>query len=92
MLILTRFRENEMYSFNQGATYNSGTANTPALIPANGIISSTVAGPSKLTPQAYTIRIISAEGCPIDQTVNITNVCLECEVPYCPPANVEKTK
>ena len=92
MLILTRFRENEMYSFNQGATYNSGTANTPAVIPVNGIVSATIAGPTKLSPQSYTIRIISAEGCPIDQTVNVTNVCLECEIPYCPPANVEKTK
>ncbi|MCP9768917.1 hypothetical protein EGI22_13440 [Lacihabitans sp. LS3-19] len=91
-LILSGFKNGETYSFNPGPNYNASLANSPALIPSNGKIAQTLAGPAKGSPQEYTIRIISAEGCPIDQNVSIENVCQDCDIKVCPPGTVEKTK
>jgi Ig-like domain CHU_C associated len=91
-LILSGFKNGEAYSFNIGSTFNSTLAGPAVTIPSNGRITSTLNGPIKGSPQTYTVRIISAEGCPIDQNVTIENVCQDCEIPVCPPAIVEKTK
>ncbi|MCP9761317.1 immunoglobulin domain-containing protein, partial [Lacihabitans soyangensis] len=90
-LILSGFKNGETYSFNIGSTYNATLANTPAVIPANGRITNSLNGPAKGSPQIYTVRIISADGCPIEKTATIENVCQDCEVLYCPPATVERT-
>jgi hypothetical protein len=91
-LILSGFKNGETYSFNIGSTYNTAVAGPAVTIPSNGRITSTLNGPVKGSPQIYTVRIISADGCPKDQNVTIQNVCQDCEVPVCPPAIVEKTK
>jgi hypothetical protein len=91
-LILSGFKNGEAYSFNIGSTFNSTLAGPAVTIPSNGRITSSLNGPIKGSPQIYTVRIISAEGCPIDQNVTIENVCQDCEIPVCPPAIVEKTK
>ncbi|MCP9755174.1 hypothetical protein EGI26_08415, partial [Lacihabitans sp. CCS-44] len=91
-LILSGFKNGEAYSFNIGSTFNPTLAGPAVTIPSNGRITSSLNGPVKGSPQTYTVRIISAEGCPIDQNVTIQNVCQDCEIPVCPPATVEKTK
>jgi hypothetical protein len=90
-LILSGFKNGETYSFNIGSSYDVGLANSPTVIPTNGRITSTLNGPAKGSPQIYTVRITSADGCPIERTATIENVCQDCEILVCPDATVEKT-
>jgi large repetitive protein len=92
MITLTRSKAGETFTVNSGNTYNGSIASAPILIPSNGIIRSDLAGPAKGVNDFYTIRITSAEGCPIDKVISIANSCSDCEPGYCPPAVINKSK
>ena len=89
-LLLNKFETSDLFSYNIGSNYDSGTASAFNAIPINGEILNSIADPS--TNITYTVRIKNEENCTIDRMVTLTNQCSFCPAGYCEPANIIKTK
>ncbi|RFS14187.1 hypothetical protein D0T08_21850, partial [Emticicia sp. C21] len=91
-LLLNRYRNDDQYSYNIGASYNSAIASAFVTIPSGGLVpASNLPNPTE-SSQAYTVRVKNVDGCTIDRTVLLTKQCEGCPQNYCPPATVTKTK
>jgi hypothetical protein len=92
ILIITGFRDGEQYSFSEGTTYNSATSipAPPQIIPLDGRVYGDIDNPVGPTSY-YTVRIISTDGCPSDQTAEFQRQCEDC-LPFCEPAEITKVK
>ena len=76
-ITLTTFTT-ERYDYTLGSTYTgSATYATATPIPTGGVIVNNLPNPTG-TSQAYTVRIFSVAGCPIDRTVTLTKVTCAC--------------
>ncbi|CAH0998060.1 hypothetical protein EMA8858_04195 [Emticicia aquatica] len=89
-LLLTKFKSSDLFSYNVGSTYNSGTASTFAAIPTNGEVLTSIADPTVNT--TYTVRIKNTQNCTIDRSVTFSNQCSSCPSGYCEPASIVKMK
>lgn len=73
-------------SFNEAASL-SGTAKS---IPANGIITNTLANPATAT--TYTVRVYNKTGCYQDITVTLVPTICGCPAEVCVPYTIKQTK
>jgi hypothetical protein len=100
MLILNRFRDNDIAAWNMGSTFNTTASTGPAdllghrvinPIPGDGILVSTLSNPTGPS-QDYTVRVTNEFGCIIDVTEPLIAKDCTCPGGYCEPAIVTKTK
>lgn len=90
-LLLNKFEGSDLFSYNVGSTYNTGSATAFTSIPTNGELLTGISDP--VTSISYTVRIKNPENCTIDRTITIVKQCNVCPVSYCePPTNIVKTK
>ncbi|RIV17852.1 hypothetical protein DYU11_30730 [Fibrisoma montanum] len=88
-LVLGGFNPADRYDFTVGPTY-TGPATGPAglpTIPANGVIAQNLANPA--SPQPYTVRVFSDNGCFRDVTVVLVPSTCECPE-ICVPVSLQK--
>jgi len=91
-LLLNRYRNDDQYSYNVGASYNSAIASAFVTIPTGGLVpASSLPNPTG-NSQAYTVRIKNIDGCTIDRTVILTKQCDGCLQYYCPPAIISASR
>ena len=91
MLVLNRFRDNDIAAWNLGGTFNSGSATVVNPIPSHGILVSNLPNPSGPSDN-YTVRVTNEFGCIIDVTEPLIAKDCTCPGGYCEPATVTKTK
>ena len=69
-ITLSNFGATDHYDISQGSSYTgTQTYATSTLIPAGGVVSSTLANPT--TPQVYTVRVFTSAGCTTDLQVTL---------------------
>jgi uncharacterized repeat protein (TIGR01451 family) len=91
-IVLSGFGAGNRYQFSPGTTFNPAASipATPQIIPANGVITSTLLSP--LTAQIYTVRVFNAAGCFTDVNVILTPTVCGCPADVCVPYVISQTK
>ncbi|MVM38408.1 DUF11 domain-containing protein [Spirosoma sp. HMF3257] len=91
-LVLSKFNPNHTYQYSLGATFDptASLSGTPQLIPANGLIASTL--PSPVVSQLYTVRVYNTSGCYTDRTLLLLPTVCGCPVDICVPFVMAQTK
>jgi hypothetical protein len=91
-LILTRYRDSDVVSWNAGSTYGAATPSAFATPLTGGVFATSLANPATTTPQPYTVRVRNSFGCQIDVTENLVGRDCLCPGGFCEPATVTKTR
>lgn len=91
-IVLSGFNAANTYQFSPGTTFDVANviSGAPQLIPANGVITSTLANP--VATQSYTVRVTNSAGCFTDVTVTLTPTVCVCPAEICVPFVVRKTR
>jgi uncharacterized repeat protein (TIGR01451 family) len=90
-LILTRYRDSDLVSWNIGSAYASVTPTAFVSPGAGGVFASGLSNPATAT-QDYTAQIKNVFGCTINVTAPLVAKDCTCPGGYCEPASVAKTK
>ncbi|WP_461044163.1 SdrD B-like domain-containing protein, partial [Spirosoma harenae] len=79
-IVLTNFRTGYTYQYSAGLDFNESSPLSGAaqVIPANGVIVSTLANPASSQP--YTVRVYNSSGCYTDVTVTLNPITCSCSL------------
>jgi hypothetical protein len=90
--VLSQFNPSHTYQYSPGASFNAAASlSGPAqVIPANGVLVSTLASPGVAT--TYTVRVYNQSGCYSDMTVLLMPTVCECPAEICLPYVIKQTK
>jgi uncharacterized repeat protein (TIGR01451 family) len=91
-LVLSQFNPSHTYQYSPGASFNAAASlSGPAqVIPANGVLVSTLASPGVAT--TYTVRVYNQSGCYSDMTVLLMPTVCGCPAEICVPFILQQTK
>ncbi|QIP15074.1 DUF11 domain-containing protein [Spirosoma aureum] len=91
-VVLSQFNPKHTYQYSPGASFNpAASLSGPAqVIPANGVLASTLASPGVAT--AYTVRVYNQSGCYSDMTVLLMPTVCDCPAEVCLPYVIKQTK
>ncbi|QIP15075.1 DUF11 domain-containing protein [Spirosoma aureum] len=91
-VVLSQFNPKHTYQYSLGASFNpAASLSGPAqVIPANGVLASTLASPGVAT--AYTVRVYNQSGCYSDMTVLLMPTVCGCPAEICVPFILQQTK
>jgi uncharacterized repeat protein (TIGR01451 family) len=91
-LVLSNFNPVHTYQYSLGATFDAAASlsGTPKLIPATGVIATTL--PNPVAGQTYTVRVYNSSGCYTDTTVLLLPTVCGCPADICVPFVLVQTQ
>ncbi|GAB2552356.1 hypothetical protein GCM10027085_49660 [Spirosoma aerophilum] len=91
-ITLSDFKPTQTYQYSLGSSFNQAAvlSGSAKVIPANGIIVSTLSNPA--VAQAYTVRVYNGSGCYKDVTVLLLPTICGCPADVCVPFVLQQTK